>query len=101
MAKVSSIVKNDRRRKLANKLEPLRRELRAIVVDESKSWEEREAAQIKLQRLPRNGSLTRVRNRCILTGRSRGNYRKFGLSRIKFRELALQGMIPGVTKASW
>lgn len=101
MAKISSIAKNERRKKLANKLEPLRRELRKIVVDSKKTWEEREAAQIKLQGLPRNGNLNRVRNRCILTGRSRGNYTKFGLSRIKFRELALQGMIPGVTKASW
>lgn len=101
MAKISSIAKNNRKRKLAMKLEPLRKELRKIVVDESKSWEERDAAQLKLQRLPRNGSMIRVRNRCVLTGRSRGNYRKFGISRIKFRELALEGMIPGVTKASW
>lgn len=101
MAKVSSIVKNERRIKLAAKQAKIRKELRAKVVDENLSDEERDAASIKLQKLNRNGCPTRVRNRCVITGRSRGNYRKFGISRIKFRELASQGMIPGVTKASW
>lgn len=101
MAKISSIVKNEKRKKLATKQATKRAELKAKVVDENLSWEEREAAGIKLQRLNRNGSAVRVRNRCVITGRSRAYYRAFGLSRIKFRELALEGKIPGVTKASW
>jgi small subunit ribosomal protein S14 len=101
MAKLSSIVKNERKIKLVAKQRKIRTELKAKVIDSSLSDEERDEAGIKLQKLNRNGCPIRVRNRCILTGRSRGYYRKFGLSRIKFRELASAGMIPGVTKASW
>ncbi len=101
MAKVSSIVKNEKRFKLIAKQRAKRAELRARVIDENLSYDEREEAMIKLNRMQRAGCSVRGRNRCFLTGRSRGYYRKFKLSRIKFRELALQGMIPGVTKASW
>ena len=101
MAKLSSVIKNKQREKLAKKLEPKRVELRAKSVDAKATDAEREAARAKLQKLPRNGNLNRVRNRCELTGRSRGVYRDFKLCRNKFRELALQGLIPGVTKASW
>ena len=86
---------------MAGHYEPIRKELRKKVIDFSLGEEEREAAQKKLHSLPRNGSRTRIRNRCMATGRSRGIYRKFMLSRICFRELAHQGLIPGVTKASW
>jgi small subunit ribosomal protein S14 len=101
MAKISSIVKNEKRKKLALKQREKRIELKRKMVDETLSWEERDAAGIKLQKLARNGSPVRVRNRCVITGRSRAVYRMFGLSRIKLRELALEGKIPGVTKASW
>jgi small subunit ribosomal protein S14 len=101
MAKLSAIMKNNRRVKMAKHYEPIRRKLREQVADMSLPEEERLAAGIKLQKLPRNGSKIRVRNRCVLTGRPRGNFQKFGLSRMKFRELAHAGLIPGVTKASW
>lgn len=101
MAKLSSIVKNEKRKKLAEKYEPKRRELRKKVVNPDLSDDERWEAAVALQKLPRNANRNRVRNRCILTGRSRGYYRKFKLSRIKLRELASEGMLPGVTKASW
>lgn len=101
MAKLSSIVKNEKRKKLAEKYEPKRAALRKMVVDPNLSDDERWEAVVKLQKLPRNANRNRVRNRCILTGRSRGFYRKFKLSRIKLRELANEGMLPGVTKASW
>ena len=90
----------NRAKKTLNQLAK-RKELRAKSLDESLAPEEREQARRKLQSLPRNGSATRVRSRCSLTGRGRGVYRKFGLCRNKFRELALEGLIPGVTKASW
>lgn len=95
------IVKNEKRRKLAEKTLGLRKELRKKVRNENLSEEERFEAQLKLQRLPRNTSEIRVRNRCEVSGRARGYYRAFKLSRIKLRELAHQGMIPGVTKSSW
>ncbi len=101
MAKLSSINKNNRRREKATKHWKARRELRAKSLDLKLSDVEREAAFLKLQKMPRNGSPIRVVNRCAITGRPRGNLTKFGLSRIKFRELALRGKIPGVTKASW
>jgi small subunit ribosomal protein S14 len=75
--------------------------LKAVADDESRSPEDRFAARIKLAQLPRNSSATRVRLRCTLTGRPRGNYRKFGLSRIALRELASSGQIPGMVKSSW
>ena len=101
MARRAMIVKNARRKKMSEKHLKQRIELRKKVRDEKLSDDERFEAQLKLQKLPRNSCENRVRNRCELTGRSRGYYRAFGLSRIKFRELALRGMIPGVTKSSW
>ncbi|MAX65649.1 MAG: 30S ribosomal protein S14 [Bacteriovoracaceae bacterium] len=101
MAKTSAIAKNNRRRKMAEKSESKRAELRKIISDESASDEERDIAMMKLQKMPRDTSRIRVRNRCEVTGRPRGVYRDFKLSRITFRELAHKGMIPGVTKASW
>jgi small subunit ribosomal protein S14 len=101
MAKLSTVLKNKKRQKMADRQTPIRDELRVKAIDEKLSDEERSEARWKLQKLPRNGSATRVRLRCSITGRGRGNYRKFGLCRIKFRELALEGLIPGVTKASW
>ena len=101
MARKAMIVKNNRRKKMSDKQLTLRKELRKKVRDEKLSEEERFEAQLKLQSLPRNACENRVRNRCELTGRPRGYYRAFGLSRIQFRELALRGMIPGVTKSSW
>lgn len=101
MAKVSSIEKNNRRIALATRHEPIRRELRAKVKNPHLPDEERRAAQLKLQAMPRDGALIRVRHRCGVTGRARGNYRKFGISRIVFREAANAGHIPGVVKSSW
>jgi small subunit ribosomal protein S14 len=101
MAKLSTINKNKKRMKMAARQTPIRDDLRVKAIDAKLSDEERALARKQLQKLPRNGSETRVRLRCSITGRGRGNYRKFGLCRIKFRELALEGMIPGVTKASW
>lgn len=101
MARLSAVVKNKKREKLANKYGPKAAVLRAKAIDPKLSDEERDAARLKLQDLPRNGNPNRVRNRCELTGRSRGVYRDFKLCRNKFRELANNGLIPGVTKASW
>lgn len=101
MAKVSAIAKNNRRKKMAEKGETKRAELRAKLLDENLTEEEFVALQKKLQKMPRDTSRIRVRNRCEVTGRPRGYYRDFQLSRIKLRELAHQGMIPGVTKSSW
>ena len=101
MAKTSAVAKNNRRRKMSEKGEAKRADLRAIIIDESKSDEERDMAMVKLQKMPRDTSRCRVRNRCEVTGRPRAYYRDFKLSRISFRELAHRGMIPGVTKASW
>lgn len=95
------IVKEIRRKKLADKYRAKRTALRNAAKDVKLPEEERIAASIQLQKLPRNSADVRGRNRCQLTGRSRGTLRKFKLSRIKFRELALQGMIPGITKSSW
>lgn len=101
MAKLSVIERNKKRIKMATRQAPLRKELRAKAVDENLDWEERLAAQRKLQSLPHNGAPSRVQVRCSITGRARGVYKKFRLSRNKFRELALEGKIPGVVKASW
>lgn len=101
MAKKSVVNRNKKRIKMAARQAPARKELRAQTLDTKLTDDERALAQKQLQKLPRNGSQTRVRVRCSITGRGRGNYRKFGLSRMKFRELALEGLIPGVTKASW
>jgi small subunit ribosomal protein S14 len=101
MAKLSKVVANEKKLKLALKYLPLRKELKKKILDESLSDEERYEASVKLQKLPRNSSMTRYRNRCALTGRPRGFISDFKLSRIQFRELAHRGQIPGVTKASW
>ena len=101
MARKASIEKNNKRRKISTKYWKFRQELREKAVDMKLSEEDRNAARKKLQSLPRNTVPYRVRTRCEITGRPRGNYKKFGLSRLAFRQLALEGKIPGVTKASW
>lgn len=101
MAKKSAIEKNQRRRKMAAKYAAKRERLKAIAKDESMPQEERFAARLKLAELPRNSSATRVRNRCDITGRPRGYYRKLRMSRIALRELASSGRIPGMVKSSW
>ncbi len=101
MAKKSSVEKNNRRIQLVARYRKQRLELKAIVNSVTLSWEQRMDAQKKLQLLPRDASPIRVRNRCALTGRARGYMGMFNLSRIKFRELALDGMLPGVKKTSW
>ncbi len=101
MAKKSSIVKNLRRERLVSKYASKRAKLKEIIYDKDVSDEERFSAVLKLAELPRNGAKIRVRNRCSITGRPRGNYRKFGMSRISLRKLASEGLIPGVTKSSW
>jgi small subunit ribosomal protein S14 len=101
MAKLSSINKNERRKKLVKKCAGKYAKLKAIADDESLDDSERLIARLKLAEIPRNGNPTRVRNRCATTGRPRGYYRKFGLCRVELRDLANHGMIPGVTKSSW
>ncbi|MFP6725829.1 MAG: 30S ribosomal protein S14 [Alphaproteobacteria bacterium] len=101
MAKKSAIEKNKARAKLVSKYMSRRAHLKAIASDKNLSQEERFAARLKLAQLPRNSSPNRVRNRCELTGRSRGYYRKFQMSRIALRELGSLGQIPGLTKSSW
>ena len=101
MAKLSSINKNERRKKLVQKHAAKYAKLRAIADDESKDETERLIARLKMAEVPRNGNPTRVRNRCELTGRSRAYYRKFRLSRIMLREMGNKGLIPGLTKSSW
>ena len=101
MAKKSAIEKNKRRQRLVKRDADKRKSLRAIARDRSQPAETRFAAQLKLAQLPRNGAGVRVRNRCGLTGRPRGTYRKFGLSRIALRELASAGQVPGMVKSSW
>lgn len=101
MARKASVEKNNRRKAQAAKYAKYRTELREKAVDMKLSDEDRAAARKKLQDLPRYTSATRVRSRCVLTGRPRANYRKFGLCRNAFRKLALEGRLPGVTKASW
>ena len=101
MAKLSSINKNERRKKLSQKFASKYAKLKAIADDESRDETERLIARLKMAEVPRNGNPTRVRNRCQLTGRSRAYYRKFRLSRIMLRDLANKGLIPGVIKSSW
>ncbi len=101
MAKRSSIEKNNRRRRLVAKFAVKRAALKKISRDRDLPAEERIKAVQALACLPRNGARVRIRNRCNLTGRARGNYRKFGISRIKLRELASKGQVPGVVKSSW
>lgn len=101
MAKLALIEREKKRAHLAAKYAAKRTDLKAIIADTSKSEDERYGARLALQQLPRNANPTRQRNRCKLTGRSRGTFRKFGLARNKIREIAFRGEIPGVTKASW
>jgi small subunit ribosomal protein S14 len=101
MAKKSAVEKNSRRQRLAKKYANKRAELKAIVMNRSLPPEERFAAQLKLNELPRNGTAVRVRNRCEVTGRPRAYYRKFKMSRIALRELGSQGRVPGLVKSSW
>lgn len=101
MAKKSSVEKNNRRRRLVKKYAGKRARLKATVANRTLSMEERFAAQLKLAQLPRNSAPERVRNRCELTGRARGFYRKVKMSRMALRELANKGLIPGMVKSSW
>ena len=101
MAKTSAIEKNKRRQRLSKRYSGRRSRLKAIARDKSKPMEERFAAALKLAEMPRNSSATRVRNRCEVTGRPRGFYRKHKLSRIALRELGSRGLIPGLVKSSW
>ena len=101
MAKQSSIQKNLNRRSIVNKFNKKRQNLKKQIMKKDLSIEERFKIQSKLNELPRDSSKIRVRNRCKLTGRTRGVYRKFGLSRIKIRELSMSGALPGVVKSSW
>jgi small subunit ribosomal protein S14 len=101
LARKAAIEKNNRRKKASLKFLKLRKELRAKALDLKLSDEERYEARKKLQDIPRSTHPNRVRSRCEITGRPRGNYRKFGLCRLEFRKLALTGKLPGVTKASW
>ena len=101
MAKLSSINKNERRKKLVKQYAGKYAKLRAVADDTTKDETERLVARLKMAELPRNANPTRIRNRCMITGRPRGYYRKFGLARVMLRELSNHGMIPGVTKSSW
>ena len=101
MAKLSSINKNNRRIKLSDKFFKKRQKLKKIVMDKKLPLEERFKAQQKLSKLPRNSAKNRVRNRCQITGRPHGVYRKLRISRIALRQLGLQGKIPGMVKSSW
>ena len=101
MAKTSLIQREAKREALVAKYAKKRAELNAVITDAKRSDEERYLARLEMQKLPRNSSPTRMRNRCGITGRPRGTFRKFGLARNKIRELAFKGDIPGVIKASW
>jgi small subunit ribosomal protein S14 len=101
MAKTSSVEKNNMRRRLSAEKAEKRKRLKAIANDLKRPAEERFAARIKLAEMPRNSSPTRIRNRCELTGRARGYYRKLRMCRNQLRDLASQGLIPGMTKSSW
>lgn len=101
MAKTSAVNRNERRAYLAARDKAKRAELKAVVMDRSLPVEDRFTATLKLAELPRNGAAVRVRLRCALTGRARGNYRKFKLSRMMLRQLASSGQLPGMVKASW
>jgi small subunit ribosomal protein S14 len=101
VAKLSMINRDVKRTKTVEKFAAKRAALKAIIEDSSKTDEERYEARLKMQQLPRNASPVRQRNRCVITGRARGVFSKFGLGRMKLRELAMKGEIPGMTKASW
>ena len=101
MAKTSSVEKNNRRRKMVKQYANKRAKLKAMIQNKTLPIEERFAAQLKLAELPRNSSKTRIRNRCEVTGRPRAFYRKVKMSRLALREMANQGLIPGMVKSSW
>ena len=101
MAKKSSINRNNKRIKMSKKFDKKRKELKSIIMNKKLSLEERFKAQMKLSKLPKNSSKIRIRNRCEITGRSHGVYRKLKISRIALRELSLSGKIPGMVKSSW
>ena len=101
MAKKSKIMHNIKRKKLVEMYATKRKDLLSKIKDPNLSYEEKQMYRLKLEKLPKNSNPNRVRNRCNLTGRPRSYYRRFGLSRISLREMASQGLIPGVTKASW
>ena len=101
MAKKSSIEKNNRRRKMTKSQSGRRSRLKAIANDKTRPMEERFAASLKLAALPRNGAPSRIRNRCEVTGRPRGFYRKLKMSRIALRDLGSKGLVPGLVKSSW
>jgi small subunit ribosomal protein S14 len=101
MPKTSAIQKNESRKRLVEKYAKVRAELKAVLANPATTDEQFFAAQTKLQKLPKNSSKIRIRNRCSMSGRPRGFKRKYGVSRIQFRELALAGKIPGVIKSSW
>ncbi|GAA4402632.1 30S ribosomal protein S14 [Quisquiliibacterium transsilvanicum] len=101
MAKLSLINRELKREAMVKKFAHKRAELQAVIGDQSRSEEDRYQARLKLQQLPRDSSPVRLRNRCELTGRPRGTYRKFGLGRNKLREAAMRGDVPGIAKASW
>ena len=101
MAKTSSVQRNEKRRRMAKKFSSKRTRLKAIATDGSLTLEERFNARLKLAELPRNSSVNRIRNRCEVTGRPRGFYRKLKMSRIALRDLASNGQVPGMVKSSW
>ena len=101
MAKLSAINRNKKRIKMSKRFEKKRKKLKQIIMNKKLSLEERFRAQLKLSKMPKNSSKTRVRNRCELTGRPHGVYRKLKISRIALRELTLSGKIPGMIKSSW
>jgi small subunit ribosomal protein S14 len=101
MAKVSAVNKNNKRIKLSDKFYKQRLKLKKIIMDKKLPLDERFVAQQKLSNLPRNSAKTRVMNRCLITGRPHGVYRKLKISRIALRDLGLHGLIPGMTKSSW
>ena len=101
MAKKAMVERNLKRRRMAKKFESRRNRLKEIIADKDKPAEDRFMATLKLAELPRNSSVTRIRNRCLVTGRPRGYYRKLKMSRIALRQLGSEGKIPGLVKSSW
>jgi small subunit ribosomal protein S14 len=101
MAKTNMVMREKRRAKIVKQYAAKRAQLKELIRSPNTSHDDRLAAQVKLQQQPRDASASRQRNRCAITGRSRGVYRKFGLSRVKIREVAFRGEIPGLSKASW
>ena len=101
MAKKNMVEREKKRTKLVAKLSKKREALKAKIISETASYDEKQAAAVALQKLPRDSSYTRQRNRCAITGRTRGVYSKFGLARHKLREAAMRGEVPGLKKASW